>query len=47
MITKYLAVFRTKSTGPAHGGWVPEKQGKAVYLHVPRLRFYIRVGKLQ
>ena len=47
MITKYLAIFRTKCTGKAKGGWVPGHQGKAFFLHVPSLRFYIRVGKLQ
>lgn len=43
MITKYLAVFRTSPGGSFYFGRVP---GRAFYLHVPRLRFYIRVGEL-
>ena len=43
MITKYLAILRPKWPGKAEGGWVA---GRAAYLHLPALRFYIRVGVL-
>ena len=44
MITKYLAVFRTSRGGTFYVGRVPAC--RAFYMHLPRLRFYIRVGEL-